>query len=198
MAIYRIRKGEQVKISNAEIKKTIMKAHGFTTSKQYENYYDTMRNKRRAMERFIQAQGAPIDKQSIQELLYREALTMTREGSAYKPSSSMVALKSFSSISTGKAGQKITQGKRYQQRMNVVILNEVAYRFGGLIDKNPTAREIFDKLQDNPIKLRQALIDFATRMHAQIDMTSKGEAIPNGEVVGSDTFSSFNVDMYID
>lgn len=197
MAIYKVVKGGRVKMSNREVKQYIMKVNGWT-SEQYDKQYDIFKNKLRAYEAYEKQHGR-VKKQSPVELLYKEARTKAREGTNYKPSIQMQTIRGFTSVSSGRAGQRALQGRRYQERRSKLYDEATKKQFGGLIDKNPTAKEIVERVKD-PVKRREALAELATQLKMKIDEEGKAienEAIPFGETYGSDSAIDFDIDAYI-
>lgn len=193
----KMKEGQPIPLARGEAKAFIMKVHGFKTDAEYNKYYDISRNKLRAYERYMKSKGSPIQEQSVLEFLYKEARAMKREGANYTPSARMQTIKGFSSISSGKAGTKALQGQRYQNRASQLITNETYRKFKGLIDANDKARALYEALIDEPVKQLQTMIDFATRMHAELG-TDKGEAIFSGEVYGSDSYDTTEFDYLLE
>lgn len=198
MAIYKVVKGGRVPMTSREVKDYIKKVNNWTND-QYQKQYDIFKNKLRAYENF-EAQHGLVKKQSPVELLYKEARTKAREGSNYKPSIKMQTIRKFTSVSSGKAGQKALQGKRYQERRSKLYDEATRKQFGGLIDKNQTAQEIMKKITD-PVKRREALTVLANKIKMKIDEEGKAqdnEAIPFGETYGSsDALNDFDIDAYL-
>lgn len=197
--IYKNVKGQRVEMSSREVKKYIMKVNNWTSS-QYDKQYDIFKNKLRAFENYERAHGVSTPKQSPSQLLYREAKTKAREGSNYTPSIKMKRIRSFTSVSSGKAGQKALQGRRYQARRAQLYEEATNKQFQELIDKNPMAKEIAERIKD-PVKREQALADYANKLHAKIDekgRAQENEAIPYGETYGSDEVIDFDFDKYLD
>lgn len=192
MLIKRV-KGKDVKITNAEAKRVIMEAHGFTTTEQYNKYYDIRRNKQRAYENFLKAEGVDVKSSSVVELLYKEALSMKRYGAEYQPSQKSRLIQSFPSISSG---IKIRGPKAREHGMST-YQTATYERFEGLILANAKAKEIYFALMDHPIKQQRAMVDFANKLHAELGYNKSGEAIPSGEVYGSDSYDNFDIDIYL-
>lgn len=196
--IYKMVKGGKVPMTNREVKNYIMKVNGWT-SEQYQKQYDIFKNKLRAYEAY-EAQHGRIKKQSPVELLYKEARTKAREGADYKPSIKMQTIRKFTSVSSGKAGQKALQGRRYQKRRSELYSEATKKQFSGLIEKNPTAQRILDEIED-PVKREQALIDLAKQLNMKINEQGEAlenEAIPFGEVFGSgDALDDFDIEAYL-
>ena len=113
--IYKIVKGGRVEMSSREVKQYIMKQNGWT-SQQYDKQYDIFKNKLRAYENYERAHGVTQARQSPTQMLFKEAKAKAREGADYTPSIKMQRIRSFTSVSSGKAGQKALQGARYQAR----------------------------------------------------------------------------------
>lgn len=196
--LYKMVKGARVEMSSREVKAYIMKINGWT-SKQYDKQYDIFKNKLRAYENYERAHGVTSQRQSPTQLLYKEAKTKARKGLDYKPSIKMQRVRSFTSVSSGKAGQKALQGKRYQARRAQLYEEATNKQFKGLIDNNPIAKEIAERIKD-PVKREQALADYANKIHAKIDEEGKAqenEAIPFGETFGSGDQIDFDIDYYL-
>lgn len=195
---YKMVNGQRVKMTNREVKAYIMKQNKWT-SEQYNKQYDIMRNKLRAYESYETASGRSVNKQSVQGLLFKEAKAKARMGVNYKPSIKMQRIKSFTSVSSGKAGQKALQGQKYMERRAKTYEDATYKQFKGLVDNNPQARYIYDTIKD-PVKREKALTDFANKLHAKIteqDEIIESEAIPFGETYGSDDAIDFDIDAYL-
>ena len=197
--LFKIVKGERVEMSSREVKQYIMKQNNWTSS-QYDKQYDIFKNKLRAYENYERAHGVTSKRQSPTQLLFKEAKAKAREGGEYKPSIKMQRIRSFTSVSSGKAGQRALQGQRYMQRRAQMYESATTKQFKGLIENNAKAREIAERIQD-PVKREQALKDYANMLHAKIDESGRvqeSEAIPFGETFGSDDVADFDIDAYLD
>lgn len=197
--LYKMVKGQRVEMSSREVKAYIMKQNGWTSS-QYDKQYDIFKNKLRAYENYERAHGITSQRQSPTQLLYKEAKAKAREGGDYTPSIKMRRIRSFTSVSSGKAGQKALQGQRYQARRAQLYEEATNKQFKGLIENNPKAQEIAERIKD-PVKREQALADYANKIHAKIDEEGKAqenEAIPFGETFGSDDIVDFDIEDYLD
>lgn len=197
--LYKMVKGQRVEMSSREVKAYIMKQNGWT-SRQYDKQYDIFKNKLRAYENYERAHGVTSPRQSPTQLLYKEAKAKAREGADYTPSIKIRRIRSFTSVSSGKAGQKALQGQRYQARRAQLYEEATSKQFKGLIDNNPKAKEIAERIKD-PVKREQALRDYANKIHAKIDEEGKAqenEAIPFGETIGSDDPVDFDIEDYLD
>lgn len=195
---YKYQNGQRVKMTNREVKAYIMKANKWTTT-QYNKQYDIMRNKLRAYEAYEKASGRNVSSQSTQALLFKEAKAKQRLGSQYKPSIKMERIRSFTSVSSGKAGQKALTGMRYMQKRASTYETATYRQFRGLVDNNPQARYIYDSIKD-PVKREQALTAFANKLNAKIneqDEVIENEAIPFGETYGSDEAIDFDIEDYL-
>lgn len=195
MAIYKTKGGVSVKLSNREVKQTIMKAHGWT-NEQYRKQYDLFKNKLRAFESFEKAHGKEVKAQSPQELLYRQSKAMLREGSEYKPSSTMQRIQAFSAVSITK-GRKLAQDldSVYTKRREEAYAAVTAKAFDGLIRDVPKAQEIVNSIED-PVKREEALKALADHIHAA--QTPSGEVFA-GETFGSDTAGEdFDYSQWLD
>lgn len=194
--IYQTRNGVRVALTARDVKAYVMKERGWT-SEQYNKEYDKLRNRLRAYEAFQRQSGISVEAQSPASILYFESRARRREGSEYQPSLELQRIKSFPSISSGKALGKAlerrseTFARRYTETTNKV--------FAGLIAANPTAAEIAEHVTD-PVKRERALIDLATKLHARQDAAGRvqsSSAIPFGQAVGSDEPLDFDIESYL-
>lgn len=189
------------KLSSRKVKETIMKAHGWTST-EYRKQYDIFKNKLRAYEEFKRVSGQSVSVQSPVEVLYKQAksiLKAQRAGEVYKPSLTMRQITAFTSVSMGKAGKKLARSQKYQSKVNLRMSAYVANRFAGMIDAYGL-QDYIDQIQD-PFKLEKALTDYANKLHAmgtRDKAKGDGEAIPYGEVQGSDPEIDFDFSMYYD
>lgn len=196
---YKYVNGERVKMTSREVKAYIMKVNGWTTD-QYNKQYDIMRNKVRAYEAYERQSGRQVQSQSVQSLLFKEAKAKKRMGADYKPSIKMQRIRSFTSVSSGKAGQKALQGQRYRQRRAKTYEDATYKQFKGLIESNPQAKFIYDSISD-PVKREQAMTDYANKLGAKIDeqdQVNENEAIPFGETYGSTDEIDFGIEDYLE
>lgn len=195
-SIYQTKNGVKTKLTNKEIKTFIMKERGWTTD-QYNKEYDKLRNKLRAYEAFQAQSGVSVTKQSPAHILYYEAKAMKREGANYQRSIELERINSFSSISTGKALQKALKNPNYSFAKKYRSATDKAFK--GLINTNPKAKEISEKITD-PVKREQALKDYADKLHAkqnEIGEYQAESAIPFGQAVGSDLSIDFEIEEYL-
>lgn len=198
--IYKFVNGERVELTSHEVKAYVMKTNNWT-SQQYKKQYDIFKNKLRAYESYERAHGVNIEKQSASQLIYKEAKARRREGAEYKPSIKMQRIRSFTSVSSGKAGQKALQGQRYMARRAKMYEEATNKQFKGLLEKNAKAREIAENIKD-PVKREKALADYANALNAKIneqDEVEENEAIPfSGETYGSDAQIDFDYEQYME
>lgn len=193
----------RVELTSREVKAYIMKQNRLTAT-QYKKQYDIFKNKLRASEAFERAQGKTVKAQSPVQILYKVAKakeTARREGRRYTPSISMRRIQGFQSVSSGKAGQKLLQRKGYIEAKQADYLKATQRQFKGLMKGNTQAKEIFEKLKDNPVKLEQALTDYADALHASIKESGErveNEAIPFGETLGSGDDIDFDISKYLE
>ena len=195
---YKYQNGQRVKMTNREVKSYIMKINGWTTE-QYNKQYDILRNKVRSYEAYERASGRTTQAQSVQSLLFKEAKAKKRMGAEYMPSIKMQRIKSFTSVSSGKAGQKALTGKRYRQKRAKTYEDATYKQFKGLINSNPQARRIYESISD-PVKREQAMTAYANQLGAKIneqDEVNENEAIPFGETFGSNDEIDFDIDSYL-
>ena len=190
--------GQRVKMTNREVKAYIMKTNKWTTE-QYNKKYDILRNKLRSYEAYEKASGRAVKPQSVQSLLFKEAKAKQRLGSDYTPSIKMQRIRSFTSVSSGRAGQRALQSRIYQERRARTYEDATFKQFRGLVENNPQAKFIYDTIKD-PVKREKALTDFANKLNAKIneqDEVIESEAIPFGETYGSDDAIDFDIDEYL-
>lgn len=194
--IYQTRNGIRVALTAREVKSYVMKERGWT-SEQYNKEYDKLRNRLRAYEAFQRQSGVEVETQSPASLLYFESRARKREGAEYQPTLELQRVKSFPSVSSGKALRNMlerrseTFARRYRD-----ITDRV---FAGLIEANPTASEIAQKVQD-PVKREEALKALAKKLHAKQDAAGRvqaSSAIPFGQAVGSDDAIDFDIEAYL-
>ena len=194
--IYQTRNGVRVALTAREIKSYVMKERGWT-SDQYSKEYDKLRNRLRAYEAFQRQSGVSVEAQSPASILYFESRARRREGAEYQPSLELQRIKTFPSISSGKAlGRALERRSETFARRYAETTNKV---FAGLIATNPTAAEIAERVTD-PVKRERALIDLATKLHARQDAAGRvqsSSAIPFGQAVGSDEAIDFDIESYL-
>lgn len=189
--------GNRVKMTNREVKAYIMKENRWT-SEQYNKQYDILRNKLRSYEAYEKASGRAVKEQSVQSLLFKEAKARQRMGRDYSPSIKMQRIRSFTSVSSGRAGQRALTGRLYMERRATTYEDATYKQFKGLVENNKQAELIYNSIKD-PVKREKALTDFANKMHAKIneqDEVIESEAIPFGETYGSDEAIDFDIDAY--
>lgn len=196
--IYQTVNGQQVELNARQVKSFIMKVNGWT-SEQYRKQYDIFKNKVRAYEGYQRAKGQKVQTQSVAGLLYKEARAKKREGTNYKPSIKMQRIRSFTSISSGKALQKALKSKRYLKAREETYEQGTLKQFKGLIDANPQAKQIYDAISD-PVKREQALTDYANALGLKINEAEEVQAesaIPFGETMGSSDAIDFDINDYL-
>ena len=184
---------ESEKISQREMKATIMRANDWT-EEQYRKQYDIFKNKLRFYEELQRSRGIDVETQSIAEVLYKEARSKITYGPAYEPSDTMRLIRGMAAYSTNKGSKIASRGTSSQSYKRAVSLI-VNTRFAGLIARYDKAAEIAALIKD-PVILENALSDFAAELHSRYPRAGKdagapslkgqGEAIPSGEVYGSD------------
>ena len=194
--IYQTRNGVRVAFTARDVKAYVMKERGWTPE-QYNKEYDKLRNRLRAYEAFQRQSGISVEAQSPASILYFESRARRREGAEYQPSLELQRIKSFPSISSGKAlGKALERRSETFARRFAETTNKV---FAGLIAANPTAAEIAERVTD-PVKRERALIDLATKLHARQDAAGRvqaSSAIPFGQAVGSDEAIDFDIESYL-
>lgn len=190
--------GKRVVMTNREVKAYIMKQNGWTST-QYKKQYDIFKNKLRSYENYERASGRQVTTQSPVEVLFKEAKAKARDGVNYTPSIKMQRIRSFTSVSSGKAGQRALQGRLYRQRRASTYEDATYKQFKGLIQSNKQAQAIYNTIKD-PVMREKALSDFANKLHAKIneqDEVVESEAIPFGETYGSDEQIDFDIEDYL-
>lgn len=199
----RINKGVQehvkVKMTSREVKSYIMRVNNWTTE-QYNKQYDILRNKVRAYEAYERVSGKAVESQSVTSILFKEARSKQLYGADYTPSIKMQRIRSFTSVSSGKAGQKALTSQTYLSRRARTYEDATYRRFKGLIESNTTAQKIYESIKD-PVKREKALSDYANRIHARINEKDEEEAngaIPvSSEVYGSEDPIDFDYSVYM-
>jgi len=189
--IYQTRNGVRVALTARDVKAYVMKERGWT-SEQYNKEYDKLRNRLRAYEAFQRQSGIEVEAQSPASLLYFESRARRREGAEYQPSLELQRVKSFPSVSSGRA-------LRSYERLERIYSKTTVKAFSRLIEINPTAAEIYETI-DDPVRREQALKDFAELLHAKQDAAGRvqaSSAIPFGQAVGSDDAIEFDIEAYL-
>lgn len=205
MAIYRTRNGNTEKVSNREMKKTIMAVNKWT-AEQYQKEYDLFKNRLRAYESYEKAHGAKVAKQSPAELLYKQAKSKKKYGSDYKPSNEMTTIQSFPAYSITR-GRKLAKdlNNGYSMARQSVLRAKVLADFDEFIQAVPKAQELRDGIED-AVKLKDALSDLAKHIHKNQETAVKAakesgspEAIFAGEAYGSDPMSGgYDISRWLD
>lgn len=201
MALYKVKGGEKVKLTAHEIKQTTMKLKGWT-AEEYRKQYDLLKNKTRAYEAFMEAKGKKETKQSISELLFKQAKAQHRQGNNYQPSAKMKLITSFPAVSISR-GKKLAKevGSIYEERRLEVISIQTQMAFANFIAQVKKAQEINENIKD-PIKKEKALAALADYIHKKQktmkSATSDGAPFA-GETFGSDPLGEdFNYDQWLD
>lgn len=195
--IYKIVDGDQVALSAKEVKNFIMKVNNWNAV-QYQKEYDIFKNKLRTLENF---EGVPkAERESPVELLYKQAKAKKRYGEDYQPSIKLQRILSTSAYSSSpKRQQQLLKNQSYVERLQKRYRESTNKAFKGLLEKNPVAKEIDEKIKD-PVQREKALIDLADKLHARIDeqgiITELG-GIPFGESVGSSDGIDFDLTSYL-
>ena len=194
--IYQMRDGVRVPMTAREVKAFVMKERGWS-SEQYNREYDKLRNRLRAYEAYQRQSGVTVEAQSPASVLYFESRARRREGAEYKPSLELQRIKSFPSVSSGKALSRTLE--RSSERLERIYSRTTDKAFARLIEVNPTAAEIYETI-DDPVRREQALKDFAELLHAKQDAAGRvqaSSAIPFGQAVGSDKEIDFDIEAYL-
>lgn len=198
MALYKKTAKGNVRLTRTYLKATIQRAFNLNET-EYRKFYDINKNKLRAYEAFKSALGEEVEKQSPQEFLYKMARAKLRYGKAYEPTGEVKQILGFQAVSITK-GRELAKKKEseYFKRRVKEYKTYIGDRFAGLIENNVGAREIADAI-DDPVKLENALADYANALHALIGYaTTTGDTFASGEVMGSDTAIDFDINDYLD
>lgn len=191
--IYKTVNGQKVELSAKEVKNFIMKVNSWT-SEEYNKQRFIMKNKLRTYEAFTGSQQV----QSPVAFLYFEAKTKQRQGDNYTPSLKSQRIRGFASYGSAKAISKAQQNQKAMAKMQKQYEATTMKQFKGLIESNPTAKRIWETIQD-PVKREKALTDFANKLNLKIKESNeveKAQAIPFGETFGSSDEFDFNVSRY--
>lgn len=195
--IYKIVDGEEVALSAKEVKNFIIKVNNWSAD-QYQKEYDIFKNKLRTLENF---EGVPkAERESPVELLYKQAKAKKRYGEDYQPSLKLQRiLKTSAYSSSPKRQRQLLKNQSYVERLQKRYRETTNKAFKGLLEKNPVAKEIDEKIKD-PVQREKALIELAEKLHARIDaqgvITELG-GIPFGESVGSSDGIDFDLTPYL-
>lgn len=204
--IYKVVKGQRVEMSSREVKAYIMKQNQWT-SDEYNKKYDIFKNKLRAYENYERAHGSTAKRQSPAQLLFKEAKAKATHGAEYTPSFKMKRIRSFTSVSSGKAGQKALEGKTYQARRTALYESTTSARFKGFMDahKDDATMQKINQITD-PVKREKALTAYANAINEKIAENEK-EAKKQAEQGGipasresfgsSDAINDFDISEYI-
>lgn len=195
--IYKIVDGEQVALKASEVKNFIMKINNWNAD-QYQKEYDLFKNKLRTLENFEVVPKA--ERESPVELLYKQAKAKKRYGDDYQPSIKFQRILSTSAYSSSpKRQRQLLKNQRYVEKFQKRYEETTFKAFKGLIEKNPTAKEIVDKIKD-PVQREKALIDLSEALRARINeqgvITDLG-GIPFGETFGSPDAIEFDLTSYL-
>lgn len=194
-------------LTTREVKAYIMKQNNWTAD-QYQKQYDIFKNKLRAYESYKQAQGAKVQKQSVSEVLYKEARAKQLYGPTYKPSQKLQQIKGFSAYSITK-GRKMAQQQGYKAKQAQKYGTYINARFGGLLEHNAGAKAIEQAfIEDaqkkgesvNYAKMEEALTDYANKIGGKVsedESVTTPDNLPSGEVYGSDEQIDFDVNDYL-
>lgn len=205
MAIYRTKNGNTEKVSNREMKKTIMAVNKWS-AERYQKEYDMFKNRLRAYESYEEAHGAKVTKQSPAELLYKQAKSKKKYGSDYKPSNEMATIQSFPAYSIT-MGRKLAKdlNNGYSMARQSALRAKVLDDFDEFIQSVPKAQELVDGIQD-AVKLKDALADLAKHIHKNQETAIKAskesgspQALFAGEAYGSDPMSEgYDITRWLD
>lgn len=159
---------ESVKISQREMKRTIMQANNWN-EETYRKQYDIFKNKLRFYESVQKARGVEgygkgeeKEHQSPQELLYKVARAKIRFGEDYEPSQEIEQIQAVTahSITKGRGIAKRAESQAFKAAVSKIV----NIRFAGFIKYYDKAAEIVATITD-PIKQEEALAAFAEHVH---------------------------------
>lgn len=199
--LYKMKKGVVEKISPSKAKQTIMKVNKWT-EEQYNKERYKIKNKIRAYETFKEVHGAKVKNPiSPVELLYKQAQAKLKYGKDYEKSAQFKRIEQFASYGNVNVAKKKFQSERVNKKYSEIYNQSTLNSFKGLIEKDPMAKEISEKISD-PVKLEEALKEYAERKKAKVEedgKISEEEAIPIGtEVSGSPVINDFDISQYLD
>lgn len=196
--IYTTRNGEKVALSSSEVKSFVMRTRGWT-SEEYNKQYDKLRNRTRAYEAYQKQAGVTVEAQSAAQILYYESKAMKRYGKEYQPSLEIQRLKSFPSVSSGKALENLLQNEKRISKLDAKYGLTTEKQFAGLIKANSTAAAIMERIS-NPVQRERALSDYANKIYVSKKEAAEAQKqgrIPFGQAVGSDSNLDFDITEYM-
>lgn len=188
----------QVTISSKEMKSTIAKAYGISLEAVDKKYY-LFRNRLRAYESFKRESGVEVTTQSPLNLMYKQAKSMLRHGTDYKPSNEFEAINTFSAVSITK-GERLAKAteSRYYKKHQAEIGSLALAHFDKFIQMHTSAQELKRAYKEGKIsgvQLQASLSQMAKDVKA-IQKQKRAGGFANGQI-GSDTAEIPSAEEYI-
>ena len=188
----------QVTISSREMKSTIAKAYGITLEEVDKKYY-LFRNKLRAYESLKRESGVEVTTQSPLNLMYKQAKSMLRHGTDYKPSNEFEVINTFSAVSITKGERlaKATESRYYKKHQAEVGRLALAH-FDKFIQMHTSAQELKRAYKEGKItgiQLQASLSKMAEDVKAIQKQKRAGGF--SSEQIGSDTAEIPSAEEYI-
>ena len=178
------------KLKPAEVRAVIMEGYGLKTQREYEKFYDIMRNKLR-----VYQAAHSGDMESARKFLYTTAKSRIKYGSEYEPSERTKRIFASPAISSG----RITEYYEKQENREAK-LKEIKKDFQNFIDTLPPsykgmATKLYNKILANPripVKNYQDFLDDLAKKY-KAKREENGEVVAEGAVGGAGvTYESFN------
>lgn len=172
-----------------EVRAVIMEGYGLKTQREYEKFYDIMRNKLRAYQ--AMHGGVP---ESPRTFLYTTAKSRIKYGAAYQPSERTQRIMATPSISSGRIAQYMQSGGARK-----AALDQIKKDFQGFIDSLPPnykamTTRLYNRILKDPsieIKSYQMFLDALAKEY-KARREENGEVIPGGSLSGAGaTYESF-------
>ena len=187
----------QVTISSREMKSTIAKAYGITLEEVDKKYY-LFRNKLRAYESLKRESGVEVTTQSPLNLMYKQAKSMLRHGTDYKPSNEFEVINTFSAVSITKGERlaKATESRYYKKHQAEVGRLALAH-FDKFIQMHTSAQELKRAYKEGKItgiQLQASLSKMAEDVKA-IQKQKRAGGFSSAQI-GSDTIEIPSADEY--
>ena len=191
---------EKTKVSNKEVKETIMKAFGIQSDAAYRRFYDLQKNKVYTYNSFNEKSKI----KSVQGWLYSQAKSRNKYGADYAPSNQTKLVNAMPAYSKTK-GSKTAMAKQSQAFKNVQsqFAASIAHNMQGFIkaysgtkDKPSVLDKIREKYKDDPAKLMGAMTAFADSLK-EMKKDARGNYVrgdsgfPLGSTAGSPSATKF-------
>ena len=172
----------RVVMKPAEVKAVIMKGYGLKDTREYEKFYDIVRNRLRTYQAL---HGGTLE--SPRKFLYTTAKSRIRFGESYMPSARTQSIMATPSISTGRIQEYIERDAVRQ-----AALDKIKSDFQGFINTLPPnykamATRLYNRILEDkniPVKNYQNFLDDLAKKYKAV-RDERGEVIPGGSVSGS-------------